>query len=306
MFENPNDLALNLVTFLAPTLFVIIQERRVARRLAAAVIAVLMLAAIVATKSRGGFLGLSAMLLVVGYYTLKVKPGLIFAGILAVALATPMLPQTFWDRMESITNGDADPTGSRAARIRLINQAIQVFADNPLTGIGAGQFENYKGAEAIERNRATHDVWLQVAAECGIFGLLIFVYLVARAFRASLITLRAIRAPRRKPAAGLWRGARRPPARAAPRSSPADAPELTDEDRVLLDLSAKSMIAAMVGWFVCAFFASVAFNWTFYYVLALSVAGREIALSRRSAAPASNELSQGAAVPQLVPSRALP
>jgi hypothetical protein len=31
-------------------------------------------------------------------------------------------------------------------------------------------------------------------------------------------------------------------------------------------------------------FASVAFNWTFYYVLALSVAGREIVASRRAAA----------------------
>jgi hypothetical protein len=41
------------------------------------------------------------------------------------------------------------------------------------------------------------------------------------------------------------------------------------------------MIAGLVGWFVCAFFASVAFNWTFYYVLALAVAGREIVLSRR-------------------------
>src|SRR5262245_10710854 len=33
MFENPNDLALNLVTFLAPTLFLIIEERKLTRRL---------------------------------------------------------------------------------------------------------------------------------------------------------------------------------------------------------------------------------------------------------------------------------
>ena len=43
------------------------------------------------------------------------------------------------------------------------------------------------------------------------------------------------------------------------------------------------MIAGLVGWTVCAFFASVAFNWTFYYVLALAVAGREIMASRRTA-----------------------
>jgi hypothetical protein len=49
------------------------------------------------------------------------------------------------------------------------------------------------------------------------------------------------------------------------------------------------MIAALVGWTVCAFFASVAFNWTFYYVLALAVAGREIVASRRRESAAATE-----------------
>jgi hypothetical protein len=40
------------------------------------------------------------------------------------------------------------------------------------------------------------------------------------------------------------------------------------------------MAAGLAGWFVCAMFASVASNWTFYYVLALAVAGRELLLDR--------------------------
>jgi hypothetical protein len=52
---------------------------------------------------------------------------------------------------------------------------------------------------------------------------------------------------------------------------------VNDDDRRILDMNAKSMLAGLVGWTVCAFFASVAFNWTFYYVLALAVAGHEIA-----------------------------
>jgi hypothetical protein len=47
------------------------------------------------------------------------------------------------------------------------------------------------------------------------------------------------------------------------------------------------MTAGLVGWFVCAMFASVAYSWTFYYVLALLVAGRELTFDQvRSAAPA--------------------
>jgi hypothetical protein len=275
------------------------------RRLIAAGIAALMLATIVATKSRGGFLGLGAMLLVVAYYTIKVKPQWIFAGILALTVSVPMLPQSFWDRMDSITNAETDPTGSREARIRLMEQALQVFVDNPLTGIGAGQFENYDGPDALERNRATHNVWLQVAAELGMFGLLIFAYLVFRAFAAAAATSRVIRPPRKKAAYAALGKALRPPAWQSPPPPTADPPPLSDEDRFIIDINAKSMKAAMAGWLVCAFFASVAFNWTFYYVLALAVAGREVALSRRHAAAAAAEQPAAAGVPGLALSRAL-
>ena len=36
----------------------------------------------------------------------------------------------------------------------------------------------------------------------------------------------------------------------------------------------------MMGWFVCAMFASVALNWTFYYVLALSACARDVVRAR--------------------------
>jgi hypothetical protein len=43
------------------------------------------------------------------------------------------------------------------------------------------------------------------------------------------------------------------------------------------------MAAALAGWFVCALFASVAYNWTFYYLLALAIAPREFLLDRLAA-----------------------
>jgi O-antigen ligase len=266
MFENPNDLALNLVTFLAPTLLIVVQDRKASRRLFAAGCAVIMLMAIVCTKSRSGFLGLLAMGLVIAYYTLKVRPGIVAAAVLAGLLALPAMPSSFWDRMDSITNAESDPTGSRAARLRLIDQGLEVFAENPLTGIGAGQFQNYNApGETVEKWRVTHDVWLQVASELGIFGLLVFAFLVVRAYRACLATGRLLRGPRR---------------RRGKSADPASGPAVTDQERAMLEQNARGMLAAMVGWTVCSLFASVAFNWTFYYVLALAVAGRDIARSR--------------------------
>jgi O-antigen ligase len=258
MFENPNDLALNLVTFLAPTLFIIIQDRRPSRRLFASLCAVLMLGAIVCTKSRSGFLGLVAMGAVVGFYTIRARPGVVLAGLLACALAVPVMPSSFWDRMDSIMNGEEDQTGSREARLRLFSQGLQVFVDNPLTGVGAGQFKNYNDPTVTqEKWRVTHDVWLQVASELGIFGLITFTFLVIRSYRATLASMRLMRRTKKR-----------------------NAEQLPEPDRVILDQNAKGMLAAMVGWTICSFFASVAFNWTFYYVFALAVAGREILTSR--------------------------
>jgi O-antigen ligase len=264
MFENPNDLALNLVTFLAPTLFIVLQERRPGRRLVASCIALLMFGGIVATKSRSGFLGLIAVGLVVGYYLARQRPAAVLAMFVSGLLLLPAAPTSFWNRMDSILNAREDKTGSRAARIRLFEQGVQVFLENPITGIGAGQFKNYDGQGVmIERWRETHNVWLEVAAELGIAGFALFAFLVFRAFSASIAVNRALRPARRR---------RRPPPPL----------ELTDEERTILSTNAKGMLAAIAGWTVCAFFASVAFNWTFYYVLALAVAGREVVTSRRS------------------------
>jgi O-antigen ligase len=271
MFENPNDLALNLVTFLAPTLFIILQDRKPSRRLFAGAIALAMVAAIVCTKSRSGFLGLVVMGLVVMYYIAKVKPAAVGALVVIGLMALPMMPSSFWDRMDSIVNAEEDQTGSRAARLRLIDQGVQVFISNPITGIGAGQFKNYNDGETVEKWRVTHNVWLQVAAELGIFGLLTFVYLVIRAYAANFAAMRMLRRTRKR------------------RDSDPDPEALfTPDERRTMELNAQGMLAAIVGWTVCACFASVAFNWTFYYVLALSVAGREVIASRRAAAIAAD------------------
>jgi O-antigen ligase len=278
MFENPNDLALNLVTFLAPTLFVIFQDRKPSRRLFASVLAAAMLAAIVCTKSRSGFLGLIAMGAVVMYYTARVKPAVVGVVMIAGLMALPAMPDSFWNRMDSIVNADEDQTGSRAARLRLFDQGIQVFMDNPITGIGAGQFKNYNAPGVVEKWRVTHNVWLQVAAELGLLGLATFGFLVIRAYTANFAAMRMLRRPRK------------------PRSDQPDL-ALTTNERRTLELNAHGMLAAIVGWTVCAFFASVAFNWTFYYVLALAVAGREVLASRRTAARAAVDAAPIAEVP---------
>ena len=56
------------------------------------------------------------------------------------------------------------------------------------------------------------------------------------------------------------------------------------------------MTAGLIGWFVCSLFSSVAYNWTFYYVLALIVATRELTRDRLRAAQALRRVRSGRTV----------
>ena len=144
-----------------------------------------------------------------------------------------------------------------------MTDGINTFLEFPFTGVGAGQFKNYNPPERKTRWLETHNVLIQVAAETGLFGLLAFVFLIIRAAMAALGTRRIMRDPE-------WLSSIR-------KAHKEDAAQALSEHTL-------GLTAGLVGWFVCALFASVAYNWTFYYVLALLAAARELTLDQLRAA----------------------
>jgi O-antigen ligase len=268
MFENSNDLALNMVAILPIALSFVFRRVSLARRGIAAACSGLMFMTVVASQSRSGSLGLGAVLIVMAILTLRRKPGLVAAGVMVTILALPMLPKSYWSRLESIVDADKDATGSREARSILMREAMVVFLSHPLTGVGAGQFQNYQpdGRDELSAWHETHNALLQVAAELGIFGLVIFVFLLFRALYAPTQTRQLLK--RFTP--GRPRGA-----------LPTDS--LPAEEQEFLAAHAAAMSAALVGWFVCALFASVAYHWTLYYLMALAISPREYLVGRLAA-----------------------
>jgi O-antigen ligase len=236
----------------------------------------LMLGAVVATQSRSGTVGLAVMALVLAGYMVKRAPGLVFAGVIAAVLAMPMLPDSYWQRVASITNEELDQTGSREARSILLEESFAAFAAHPFTGVGAGQFKNYNPEGREQAWRESHNVVLQVAAELGIFGLAVFLFLVGRAMYAPIHTRRLLRAS----AQGRRTGARGPVA-----------PPLPRYEHEAISMHSVALSAALVGWLACALFASVAYHWTFYYLLALAAAPREYLLARIAAQRAARRTS---------------
>jgi O-antigen ligase len=177
----------------------------------------------------------------------------VVAGALAALCALPLVPADYWLRLASITNENLDPNGSEAARRELMKESFRAFLENPITGVGAGQFVNWDPDHRDQASHEAHDVLLQVASELGVTGLAVFIFLVARAFLAVYQTRRLIREATRR------------------RDSSIDAHSLQ-----LLDAHSAAMAAALTGWTVCALFGSVAYSWTFYYLLLLAATPREM------------------------------
>ena len=289
VFGNSNDLALNMVTFMPAAVVVALAPHfSPVKRVTAIVIAALMLAAIVFTKSRGGALGLLVMLLSLVLLGRKVRPGFGIIAVCAVLVAMPFMPSSFWLRMESIVNADVDReefTGSREARRIVMQEGIDAFVEFPLTGVGAGQFKNYNPSGRDQRWRETHNVLIQVASETGIFGLLVFCFLIVRGGLGAASTRRMLARSKED------RGA--DPLRLV----------MGEADRRSIYAHTVAMTAGLIGWFVCALFASVAYNWTFYYLLALIVAPRELTRHRLAAGRALDAQAKGFSIPSAMFSR---
>jgi O-antigen ligase len=264
IFGNPNDLALNMVVFLPFALLWMFRTNApVVKRAAGAICALLMLGTIVLTKSRGGALGLAAMMGVLTVGSIRLKPSIAAAALAALLLALPMAPSSFWDRMASITDASKDPTGSRQARLDLLSEAWNVFLDHPVLGIGLGQFVNYDPDGRREAWHVTHNALLQVATELGVVGLAPFCFLMVSGARAALEARRRVTGDTSR---------RR--SRGQPGPRPHAVPPARGDDRLVA--AAAAVGPSLVGWFVCALFASVALNWTLYYVLAIAAATRDV------------------------------
>ena len=95
---------------------------------------------------------------------------------------------------------------------------------------------------------------------------------MARAFGAVWQTRRLLARVRAAASA-----ARRPSGTRKPAPT---APLISSEDAIFLDAHSAAMAASMVGFFVCAFFSSIAYGWTFYYLLILAAAPRDILRER--------------------------
>ena len=137
---------------------------------------------ILTSQSRGAFLAGMAMATFLGWNSRhRMRMFVIF--ILMIPVLLSMMPQKWWDRMETIQHYEQD--ASAMGRINAWNFAINLALDRPIVGGGYQTFTRElftKYAPVPEDFHDAHSIYFEVLAEQGFVGLFLFLSVGIGAF----------------------------------------------------------------------------------------------------------------------------
>lgn len=185
-FANYNDLAAYAILVLALSAFMLASRFPKWVRTGALASTGGLALLIVITQSRGAFVGL---IIAFGFMLIRSRSRsrLIRFGMLAALGIVLAAPGAVWDRFSRMkylfntdTIGEADSSAEQ--RYVLLQIAATVARDNAVKGVGLGAYTEAHGQYAEERqewgigrgNRDAHNMYLNLIAETGVPGLLIF------------------------------------------------------------------------------------------------------------------------------------
>jgi len=141
--------------------------------------------AVLFSFSRGAFLGFLTMVL---YFVAKAKGRrklrAIFLLVLAAVVLLAVMPQQYWERIESMTGYATE--GSAQGRLDAWKGGVQMMIDSPLFGCGLGNFARTYGTRYNTLNTrwtAAHSLYIQFIGELGVPGLLFIVFYIYLTFR---------------------------------------------------------------------------------------------------------------------------
>jgi probable O-glycosylation ligase (exosortase A-associated) len=137
----------------------------------------LMVTAIFLSLSRGSSLALIAM---AAFYIVlisrkKIRDGLL--GMVVLAVASTMIPESWYQRMQTIEIGGQQKEASALERVAAMTGAFHATLDRPITGWGPdGWLMVANLYSTIVAN--PHSIWLKISSETGIVGLAIYVGII--------------------------------------------------------------------------------------------------------------------------------
>lgn len=189
--QNPNLLAGFLVVILSLTAGLGVSTSSLWEKLLFFILAASLIACLILTYSRGAWISVFAVIAVFGlFYNRK-----IFWVLALLPVAVFLAQDVVLERLTSIMN----PTDtSSTLRLALWESTLAMIMDKPFAGIGWGAYRFvYPEYDFFVQNAGTviyhaHNMYLHIAAEIGIPGLMAFLYLLYGHIRTALAVRRVL------------------------------------------------------------------------------------------------------------------
>lgn len=187
VFENPNDLAINIALNWPICVAFFFMARGMKKALWAFAV-VVMLIAVELTYSRSGFLAIAlAAVLVVWQFAIRDgRFQLLLAAFFLGMVVLVTMPGHYLARLASIVTGsqvDTMDRGSIQARENLLVACVSTALHHPVFGVGAGNFEVTAGSWHV-----AHNTYAEIAAEAGFPAFVLFMMMLYRTMRNLKLT----------------------------------------------------------------------------------------------------------------------
>ena len=183
---DPNKAAAYMCSALPLGIFAVRHCHSRILRLAFFLGAVTLVVGVFATFSRGAFVSIAAVLVgVIAYEVRSRRSFTVVATIIAIGIV--LVPRYYWDRVIDLPSAFQDTTQDWSVYTRMLaaRTAWQLFLDNPLLGIGLGNFLTVAASQLFVRI-VVHNSYLEILTATGIFGLLWFVAMLASGWREAM------------------------------------------------------------------------------------------------------------------------
>ena len=257
-YYDANDFATFVVTAIPFGVYFLHAGRRPAIRFLAGVALGILTLGFVWSGSRGGFIALLAVaLFIVARYSAIPLRWRVGATALVAVVLLGTASDRYWEQMGTITSDDDYNHTSETGRLQIWSRGLDYMLENPILGVGPDNFPVAEGTLSpfAERQQwgigvrwnAAHNAFIQIGAELGLPGLVLFISIIACAFAA---LRRAGRNESRAAEAGSQ----------AARVTPA-------------------LTASLLGFVVGAFFLSLAYSEMLYTLIAFAVALEKVTFS---------------------------
>ncbi|OUS12718.1 hypothetical protein A9Q89_04770 [Gammaproteobacteria bacterium 53_120_T64] len=196
---DPNDTAMLLVAGVPVAIYFFSTNKTVFAKALFVVSLAFLLFGIVLTKSRGGLVALMFVMFLIYIRRPNIKSTLF--GLVMVVFVSLTAPASYWERVGTLVYGEKRGSVSMTGRTFLLNTGLKSFVDNPVLGVGPGNFGNisnfnpglnslffgkdHAGVESGKKAVA-HNMYLEFFVENGVFGGLLFLIIFGKALLTSL------------------------------------------------------------------------------------------------------------------------